>query len=144
MSNESFEFSTKSIIVPVDIDGEAYELREASGEAAVRYQNSQFEHTQLGPEGKPISLRGMANSEPLLVSLCLFKDEKPVPLKTITSWPAKLQRKLAAKIKEISELDVVADMKTLIKQRDDLNKQIEQLEKEGDPAKNELEDTTIG
>jgi hypothetical protein len=59
--------------VPVKIGSGRYVLREASGDAACRYQNAVLKTTKLGPDGRPTDINGLADCEPLLVSLCLFE-----------------------------------------------------------------------
>lgn len=105
----SFEidFSDLTVIeIPVNISGEKYFLREASGEAACNYRNAVLKCTKLGPEGKPSSMEGIASVEPLLVSLCLVDSEgKRVPESLVKSWPSRVVKVLYDKAKEISELD---------------------------------------
>lgn len=106
MGNDALDFNDLSPIeVPVSIDGRSYILREATGDAACRYRNALLACTQLGPEGKPSSVKGMADAEPLLVSLCLFDDAgKPVSGPTIRKWPARVLKALFDKATEISQL----------------------------------------
>ena len=93
------------IEIPVSIEGVEYTLREASGDAACKYRNAMMACMQLA-DGKPVSLRGLADVEPLLVSLCLFVTEtnKLVPLHVIKTWPSRVITPLFEKAKEISEL----------------------------------------
>lgn len=127
-----FEFDlTETITIPVrikDKDGvvREYELREATGDIACRWRNAIFARTELGPNGKPKSLGNIADTEPILVSLCLFdtKTNNNVSVQTVRSWPSKIQKSLFEKIKEISDLE------------DD--------EVTNDDVKNEQTDTTDG
>jgi len=119
--------------VPVYLAGKSYILREASGDAACKYRNAMLACTRLGPDGKPSSIQGMADIEPLLVSMCLYNAEegdksfgKCVPLNIIRSWPSRVQKSLYDKVKEISEIGE------------------EDEEGEEEPAKNELKDTEVG
>lgn len=129
---EALEFDLSApIVIPVklkDKDGELkdYELREANGDVACRWRNAILQRTTLGPDGKPSSLGAIADTEPILVSLCLFEagTNRNVPVGTIRQWPSKVQKALFEKAKEISELD------------DD-----EEVKKK---AKNEPTDTTDG
>lgn len=92
--------------VSVVIDGKAYSLQEASGDAACRYRNALLDCTQLGPEGKPTKIKGMADVEPFLLSLCLYDENgKLVPANKIRQWPSRIQKAIFEKLKEISELD---------------------------------------
>lgn len=149
MSHEPIVFDDLAAVeIPVSIpnkDGvkEDYILQEASGDAACKYRNAMLACTQLGPEGKPSQIRGMADIEPLLVSLCLFTSErKPVQLGIIRSWPNRVQKKLFDKIKEISDLDESEDRDSLVKQRKAIDKQIAEIEEEA--AKNSPSNTTDG
>lgn len=94
-------------VIPVTLGGEKYELREASGAASVKYKNAVMSGMVLGPDGKPTSAKNLADTEPFLVSLCLFKigSEKPVELATVLSWPSRVQKRLYKLVKEISDLD---------------------------------------
>lgn len=117
--------SIERVQVEVTIGDDRYVLKEATGDAACRYRNSILRATKLGPEGKPSSIDGIVDSEPLLVSLCLFtaEDNKPVPLSTVRSWPNRIVKKLYETAEHISEL-----------------KETEA----GESAKNELETTKVG
>jgi len=116
------------IEIPVRIQGKNYVLREASGDAACRYRNAVLACAQLTPEGKAVSVRNLADVEPLLVSLCLF-DEKgnPVSVNQVRKWPARVVKALYEKAKEISDLDLE-----------------EPQNKKENPTANEQEDTTVG
>jgi hypothetical protein len=157
MSNE-FDFSSlEEIRIPVvGPDGLRYVLCEASGEAAVQFNNFRASCVRF-TDGKLSSVKGPGAGEALLVSLCLFPakvetsedgEEKWEPLKTIAgqngrdqlnnidqavirSWPSKIQKKLFDRALKISEIDETNDLEGLKKQRDDLNKQIAEMEKEG-------------
>lgn len=98
--------------VQVQIGGVDYWLEEASGEAAVKYRNAVMGCTQLGNDGKPSRIIGLGETEPMLVSLCLYKlvkignEEKKqyVSVQTIKGWPAKIQKGLFKRIMDISDL----------------------------------------
>lgn len=142
--------------IPYKIKGEVYILKEASGDAAVKWRNAQFRATKFGPEGKLSSVDGMSDTEPYLVSLCLFKlttkgnqpVEVPVPAAIIRSWPNKIQKLLFDKVVEISNLkeeETVESIQTEIKELeertlakiDELRKKLADaatgLNHEGDP-----------
>lgn len=102
------------IEVPVSIGDKRYLLREASGNVACKYRNALLNCTVLGPEGKPQTVRNMADVEPLLVSLCLFQlleqpdgtvKERPAQLADVRGWPNRIVKALFERAKEISELD---------------------------------------
>ncbi len=100
--------------VPVSIGGKKYVLKEATADAVRKWRNAQLKATKLGDNGKPISLEGMADTEPLLVSLCLFEEVKesgkpdslsPVSLSTVSSWPNRIVGALFAEATKISDLE---------------------------------------
>lgn len=93
------------IEVPVSVNGAQYILREANGDAACRYRNAVMECVEM-VDGKPARVHGMANTEPLLVAMCLrTADGKLVGEATVRSWPPRVIKVLFAKAKEISDLE---------------------------------------
>lgn len=134
------------IEIPVKVGGKAYLLREASGDAACKWRNALLKATRLGPEGKPVSIDGMADTEPLLISLCLFETAdngdgsrtatKPVSIATIRSWPARVQAKLFAKCKDISALDETETEEALRKRLEDTQRKLDALQN-GSAEKND-------
>lgn len=127
-------------------------LREASGEAAVKYTNAKLKRLTLGSDGKPSTFQGMGDLEPYLVSLCLFtaKRERPElnnqPLHEveIRSWPHKVQKKLFEVAKQISEIDQDQSKEDLEKIVADAQKRLAELEAGDSKAKNEQSDGTGG
>ena len=101
------------IEVQVRYQNKSYVLREASEGAAVRYQNAIFRSTKMGKDGQPASIEGLADADPLLLSLCLFECyehqgktlERPVDEKTIRTWPSRVIKPLIERLKKISKLD---------------------------------------
>ena len=105
VSDELVFDNLELVELPVIVGDKSYTLREANGGAACQYRNALIECTKLGPGGVPTQLKGIASVEPLLVSLCLFDEKgKRVPTSTIEKWPARVQKALFEKAKEISEL----------------------------------------
>lgn len=102
---ESLDFSLAIIEIPVTgPDGKSYILKEATGKAANAYRNRALESTEF-QNGRPVSVKGLASLESFLISMCLFDEKnKPVPQSVIESWPARVQKKLFEKVKEISDL----------------------------------------
>ena len=99
---ETFELQTE----PVYIGDAVYTLKEASIGAATKYRNALLDCATIGPDGKPSKFSGMADVEPLLVSLCLFDSEgSPVPLDAINRWPSRIVKQLFDRVKDISDLD---------------------------------------
>lgn len=127
------------IEVPIKFRNRSFGLREASGDTAVKYRNAMLESTKLGPDGKPTSVKGMANIEPLLVSMCLIEyiadkegkvRERPVNEATIRAWPNRILKPLYDKAREISALkedDETED--ALIKQISELQKKLDIVRK---------------
>jgi hypothetical protein len=145
MAVQGINFDDLSLIeVPVSIEGKKYTLREASGGAAIQYRNAMLASTKLGPGGTVTSVSGMANIEPLLVSLCLFDEKgKRVSEATIKNWPSRVLKTLFDRAKEISELDEDGgDLESLNKQKDEIEEKIAQIE--SDSVGNEQESTTNG
>lgn len=95
--------------VAVTIKGQKYVLREATEEAARQYRNAQYRSMKMGPDGKPSSLDGMADTGSILVSGCLFAvtatGESPVPLTAVRLWPARIVGPLFERAKFLSNLD---------------------------------------
>lgn len=87
--------------------GQACVLRQASGEAVLRYRQqimSGMSYREGKMSGSPVN---MAASEPLLVHLCLFDVEtnKNIKLSVIKSWPYRVMKALSDKAKDISDID---------------------------------------
>lgn len=123
--------------VPVKIAGEDYVLIEANGDVVYKYRNAVLKATRMSSTGKLQSVDGLADTEPLLVSLCMFKviqgmDGKPkhhpVSLATVRAWPAHVCKALFDKAKAISRLDEDRDtVKTLDEKILELQQRREQL-----------------
>ncbi len=134
--------------IPVSIAGEKYVLCEATGEAGRQFNNARTRGIKFGVEGKPNSIEGVANVEPLLVSLCLFKIlaegmRKPVSVSVISAWPYRVMKRLFDKAKEISDLEEKEeDLEELQKQRAEIDKKIADIGE--DAAKNSPSDTRDG
>jgi hypothetical protein len=150
---EKLVFEDKDPIeVPVSVRGIDYVLCEATGDVAVKFANRKLENIQLGPGGKPQSVKGMGDVEPFLVSLCLFEagsdgkadKTKPVKATDIRKFSSKTMSALFAKAKEISEIDQPTTVEDIDKQIVELNKQRAELIENGTPAKNEQSETTDG
>lgn len=114
-----FDFSDLSVreIKNIRISGKTFTLREASEDAAVHYRNEIFRSTKLGESGRPVSMDGIANAEPLLLSYCLIEDSSglPVALRTILAMPTRIVEPLVKKLKEISDLGDADPIRDAIK-----------------------------
>ena len=117
--SEELNFDLKPVEVPVKIGEQRYVLREASEEAARQWNNAKLRAARMNADGKTTSIDGLADAEPLLVSLCLcMMDPKtgetrtdrnlnPVTVSqaTVLSWPARVVKPLYEKALAISNLD---------------------------------------
>jgi hypothetical protein len=92
-------------------------LREASEDAACKYRNASLKAARM-QSGEIVGMDGLADSEPYLVSLCLFeifengkgqKVERPVALSVIRSWKAGIVKTLFERIRQISNLEDKGD-----------------------------------
>jgi hypothetical protein len=126
--------------VPVTYKGKKYVLREASEDARCKYRNSLMGSAKLGPDGKPVSISGMADCEPLLVSLCLCQvngdgsirldtsgNPSLLPLLTIRSWPSRIVKRLYEKAKDISDLKEEEPQKAMEKRFEETCKDLVSL-----------------
>ena len=126
--------------IPVTVKGVKYLLCEASGDAATKWRNANVAAARYD-DGKMVGVDGIANSEPLLVSLCLCEtnpdggvkynkqgDPCFVPIRTIRAWPARIQRKLHDTIKQISDLDEAETREVLEKRLADTEKKLAALD----------------
>ncbi len=104
------------IEIKVTIQNEKYVLEEATGQVATKYLNARLGKIKFN-DGKASSLQGIADIEPFLVSMCLFKldfgatgeviKKTPVSVTTIQSWPFRIQDQLYKEAKRISQLDKI-------------------------------------
>jgi hypothetical protein len=124
--------------VPVQLGGRAYVLREATVEAACRYRNAVLRAGKLGPDGKVAYYDGLADVEPLLVSLCLVDPatRETVPLATVRGWPSRRVQVLFRWIKEHSELDQPETAEALERQIHAAQAKLARVQQNGEPAKN--------
>ena len=141
------------ISIPFIFKSKNYVLREASEDAAVKYRNAVQRSLRTNQEGNVVGIDGMADAEPLLVSLCVFEvnpagskaPEGPVSLSWVRSLPSRFAKRLFAKARDISELSEDTE-ETLEKQINLLQRRLARLREgkatttEGN-AKNALDDT---
>lgn len=134
--------------VPVKMGGKNYVLKEASAAAVCQYRNAITAAAKMGPDGKPTAFGNVADAEPLLVSLCLFevRDGKqlPVPLIQVRGWKNSVTSKLFERVQKISDMvggdEETAD--TIREKMDKLQEKLNDLERNGTPAKKEQPQTT--
>ena len=136
-------------ITPIEekvyVGGVEYVLRETSGDAAVKYDNARLNGYEY-QDGKLVRVRGIANLEPLLVSLCLFDGiGNNVPEGKVRSWPARVQGALYARAREISGMNESSQsQESLEKQIEALQQQLAQVKANEARPKNSPSDTTAG
>lgn len=122
------DFDITRTEIPVKIDGVAYVLREASAKDAKQWRGL-MAASQYVTDGQMGIKASFAESEPLLVSLCLTQEGKRVPQETVEAWPSKIVRALFQKAKDISDLnEKPPTVEAMIKQRDMLTKEIEKVQ----------------
>lgn len=106
MADGMLVFDLAPQVLPVEIGGKRYTLKEATGDVACQYQNAITNGVTLGPQGKPERMGNIADVGPFLVHLCLYDEaDKRVPIEVVRSWPSRVVDALEASVKKISELD---------------------------------------
>jgi hypothetical protein len=135
-------------LIPVRLAGKRFVLREASEDAVCKFRNAQIKCTNVGPDGSATHFKeGMADTVPLLVSLCLYyadeggnlrldRNGNPDPrylvsLATVRSWKDQVVKGLFKKIAEISDLKGEKEEGTeesLRKQREEIDAKLATLE----------------
>lgn len=131
-----FEYPPKS--------GNHYILREASGDAAVKWRDEVFKSTIL-TDGKVSGVKNLASTEPYLVSLCCFKlgpdgtSRIPMTAAMVRDFPAHVLKRLYNKVVHISKLkeedantldEKIAKAKKELKELEDLKAQQSKDEEE--------------
>jgi len=125
--------------VPIIFAGKNYTLREASGEAAVRYRNALTDSADIGEGGKVTRLKNIASVEPLLVSLCLFTESgKRLSAQGVAQlFPARVLKKIFDTAMKISGLKEAEGKESLVKQKEELEKAIQALDEAEELAGND-------
>lgn len=126
----------------VFIDGVLkYQLRETSGDAAVKYENAKMQCYKY-QDGKLIQVVNLADIEPLLVSLCLYNlDGTNVSEEIVRSLPDRVMKTLydnALKISNMHEPEESLEdqLQKLEQKKEKLLQQIEEAKAKKDLAKN--------
>ncbi|MFA5056492.1 MAG: hypothetical protein WC485_00125 [Opitutaceae bacterium] len=132
------DFSDLTIVeLPVSIGDKKYVLREADGATACAYRNALMRCTKLGPDGKPLSMDGIADLEPLLVAGCLFTQTgEPVAEEDVRKMSYRVLKPLYAKAKSISGLDGGNSRDELLAMRTNIDRQLAELDKAEETEKN--------
>lgn len=140
---------------PFKLGNHNYVLREATGTAATQFRNKIMSCSVLGPDGKVVKVQGLADVEPFLVSLCLFKvttdkegNQIKVPLKEndVKTLPDRIVKKMFKQARDMSELEDDETMESLVAQREFIDSKIKALEEasKGNSPASEPNDTTDG
>lgn len=97
------------IEIPFTYQKVEYVLVEANNDAAVKWRNELMKAARM-KDGEVVSVNNMADTEPFLVSMCLFrlkedgKTRVAMTIPQVRALPNKVVQKLHAKVIEISEL----------------------------------------
>lgn len=147
--------SLKPAEEPFSFGGRHYVLAEASGEAAGQWRAAQLRAHRPGPDGKLTPTPELVDTEPLLVSLCLYRCSEPgvlprdrdgrpddkarVPAKDVRAvFPSRVQRFLFDRAQKISRLGAYEeDLASMRRLRAYLDERIGELERaaaEGGPG----------
>lgn len=128
------------IVEKVHIGGLEYELREMNGDAVVHYENARMERLLRNAEGKVTGTKNIADLTPMLVSLCLFRENQPVPETVIRGWPGRVQDGLSARARSINGMNTPESIEEQIalvqKQLTELQQQLEETKTREQSAKN--------
>lgn len=106
MSNE-FDFSEVEVQeIPVTMpDKKMFTLKEASGKVAKQHRNDLLKCTKFDNKGNVIGMTALASVEAQFVAGCLVdQDGKNPSHYYVEGFPARIQKKLYEKAKEISDL----------------------------------------
>jgi len=86
-----------------------YVLRVAPGGTVNRHRIQVMSGVELGPGGKPQSMKDVAGLDAMLLSECLFdvtdnEDGVFVTVAVLDAWPERIVKPLVEKLKEISSM----------------------------------------
>lgn len=138
------------IEVPFKLFGRDYILREPSEDAAAKFRNANLKGLRM-QDGKVSGAEGLADSQKLLLSQCLYyadkdgnlpldKDGDPDPrflvaVQRVGKWPARVAKPIFERAKELGKLAEDETEESLVKQIAKLQEQLARKRGE-DPAKN--------
>lgn len=136
------------IEIPVKVGNKDMVLREVDEDGYTKYRNKIIAATRFGKDGKPTSVDGVANADPVLLSCCLFEKYqvgtetklRPIPLVEILKWKSKIVRPLVEKAKEISDIKETAEEEETVESLEtkiaDLQERLNTLRNGDDHLKN--------
>ena len=106
------EFDLSLEEIPVKFksqDGTEYEcvLREMTGEVRDAYLQGMMGRMDMGAAGGP-RMKNVKDVQATLIALCLFKENKQVPVDEIKRFPARVQKALHEKCQEMNGLTEAA------------------------------------
>ncbi len=104
---DALDFSdlTPRVVTIKNLFGHNYTLREATGDAEIKFRDAVLACTQV-VDDKVLRTTGVEETTLLLLSLCLYDENNQlVPAETIRTWPARVKDTLIDRVKEISEID---------------------------------------
>lgn len=122
-------------------DGQPYLLRGASAAAAVAFREANL-RGQVMEDGKVVGIRGWVESEPLLVSMCLFPRDNqegvggpPVPVDRIKAWPVEFMKWAYEWVVDNSPGLVSRTRESLLEERARVDRQLAELDRRTDNPK---------
>lgn len=144
------ELSAEFVEVAVTIDGQQYVLKEASEGASIVYRDAHVKAARIKEvDGgtRESSFGNLADSDALLVSMCLFKvgagkdggSLAPVDVRTVKSWPTRVVKQLYKKVREISDMQELDSEEALQKQVDYYTRMLERKRAERPKGGSEAE-----
>ena len=144
---DEFDFSDqKPREKVVKYQGKTYLLREASEGTAVHYKNLGLTSTRI-IDGKLSGFGNAADSEPILLSECLFiitsvgeTTLDNVPVSVVRTWPRRIVKPLIKWIKSNSDLDDDQSPESIRSQIDSLKKRLTEAEKVTADPKDDISD----
>jgi hypothetical protein len=119
------------IEIPVSIKGKSYILREASESAAARYKNAQLKamkRSESADGSSVTNLDGIAETELLLVSVCLFEKTETGEKTVDTNWLKTLPHRVVAPLFQRAE--EISGLAKKSKTEEELVKEIKSLQGE--------------
>lgn len=144
MSVQELNYDIERKEIPVTIGGKKYKLVEPDGESINKWRNVGAKSLRLGPDGRPVGVSDVGETEPLLISLCLYtlsdsgelrldRDGNPdiryrVGKDRVTKFPYRVQEDLAKQCIKLAGLRGDDDLDALYKQRDEITERIKELE----------------
>ena len=146
--NAPIVYTDPGIEVPVDYRGKKYVLKQATGDAAAKWRNAVAKCAKFGKDGSPAGVVGIGDTEPFLVSLCLFHTvpvDSPVTEQEVRGFASPFLRQLFDRAKKISSLnEVEQSLDGLKKQREELDARIKELEEAAEDRKNDESASLVG